>query len=118
DPGIPGFPVTDKDVLFVFDVRNQTNNTYDGVQMCAAVLDQSGNFVLVTSDELVQRASGGVVPAKLGPQALGSVFGIAKNVPKGPVQVRAWLWFGTKGAPTSQFQYVTTGLVTIQTISP
>ncbi len=117
-PVIPGFPITDKDVLFAFELRNQTDTAYDGAQMCAAVLDQAGNFVLVTSDELVSRtASGGVTPAIIGPQALGTVYGIARNVPKGPVQVRAWIWFGQKGAPTSQYQYVTTGLVTIRTIS-
>jgi hypothetical protein len=32
------------------------------------------------------------------------------------VQVRAWLWFGQKGAATSQFQFITTPFITIQTV--
>jgi len=117
-PVIPGFPITDKDVFFAFDVRNQSNNTYAGVQGCAAIFDQAGNVVFVDSAELVQEnPDKSIGPAMLGPQELTSIFWRAKNAPKGPVQVRAWLWFGPKGAPTSQYQFVSTGMITIQTLA-
>jgi hypothetical protein len=34
------------------------------------------------------------------------------------VQVRAWLWFGAKDAPTSAWQFVQTPFITIETIRP
>ena len=116
---LPGLSISTKDVLFGFEVRNQTNTTYPGVQFCGAVYDQSGNIVFVSSGEVLERTStGGVAPATLAPQQLTSIFGIARNVPVGPVQIRGWLWFGSKTDPTSAFAFVSTGLVTIQTISP
>ena len=117
-PVIPDFPITDKDVFFAFDVRNQSNNTYTGVQGCAAVYDQTGPVVFVDTSEVVQEnPDGSVVPAVLGPQRLTSIFWAAQDVPKGPVQVRAWLWFGPKGAATSAYQFVSTGMITIRTRS-
>ncbi len=117
-PAIPGFPITDKDVFFAFDVRNQSDNTYAGVQGCAAVYDQAGNVVFVDSAEVVQEnPDKSVVPATLGPQRLTSIFWLAKDVPKGPIQVRAWLWFGPKGASTSPYQFVSTGMITIQALA-
>lgn len=117
-PPLPGVGITDKDVILAFNVRNQSAQTYDGIQGCAAVYNQAGNVTFVTSSEIVQRdASGNVGPAVLGNAGPGTVFMIAKNVPPGPIQVRAWLWFGPKGAPTSQYQFVATNLITIQTIT-
>jgi len=46
------------------------------------------------------------------------VFMIAENVPPAPVQVKTWLWFGPKDAPTSQWLFVQSPFITIQTISP
>jgi hypothetical protein len=46
------------------------------------------------------------------------VFMVAKDVPAGPVQVRAWLWLGPKGAPTSQYQFMSTQMMTIQSLHP
>jgi hypothetical protein len=116
---LPGLLVTDKDVFFAFRVRNQTNNTYDGVQGCAAVYDQKGDVVFVDQGELLMEdESGFPVPASLRPQELTSVFWVMLDVPKGPVQVRAWLWFGPKDAPTSQYQFMTSQMMTIQSIHP
>jgi hypothetical protein len=116
---LPGFEISTKDVRFAFQLRNQTNNTYAGVQGCAAVYDQHGNIVFVNSSEIIQiNDDGSIGPATIDPQWLGDVFMIAKNVPVGPVQVRAWLWFGPKDAPTSQYQFVTTGMITIRPVTP
>lgn len=116
-PPIPGLGITDNDVFFTFNVRNRSNNAYT-VQGCAAVYNQSGKVVFVKSTELIQRApGGGIQPAVLVNVGVpGNVFMVARDVPKGPVQVRAWLWFGSKDAPTSGYQFVSTGLITIQTI--
>jgi hypothetical protein len=116
-PPIPGLGITDDDVFLVFSARNRSNVPLP-IQGCVAVYDQQGNVTYVFSTEIVQRAAnGGIEPAVLvntgGPS---DVFMVAKDVPKGPVQIRAWLWFGAKGAPTSNYQFVTTGLITIQTI--
>lgn len=115
----PGLTVSPNDVFFTFRLRNQSNNTYAGVQGCAAVYDQSGNVVFVTSSELIhQNVDGSIVPAVLGPQELTQVFWIARNVPKGPTQVRVWFWFGQKDAPTSAYQFVSTDMITIEPITP
>ena len=117
---LPGLTISDKDVYFGFDVRNQTDNTYSGgVQGCAAVYDQAGKVVFVVQKELLERTgptSVGTVTVK--PQELASVFMVAEDVPTGPVQVRAWLWLGPKGAPTSQYQFMSTQMMTIQSIHP
>lgn len=116
---LPGLTITPNDVLFTFRVRNQTNNTYDGVQGCAAVYDQTGKVVFVDQEEIVEQTGpNSIGPASLGPQDLVDVYEIAKDVPQGPVQVRAWLWFGPKGASTSQYQFVSTQMMTIQTVGP
>ena len=116
---LPGLTISEKDVFFAFDVRNQTNTRYDGVQACAAVYDQKGNVVFVDSSEVLSETSSGtIVPASLDPQELTSVFWGAENVPAGPVQVRAWLWFGPKGAPTSQYQFAASQMMTIQSMHP
>ncbi|HEY7801119.1 MAG TPA: hypothetical protein VIE40_00465 [Dehalococcoidia bacterium] len=114
----PPFPdLTNKDVLFAFNIRNQSDQSFTGVQGCTAVYDHTGNIVFGSEDEITQLdANGQPEPATIGPQALGSVFMQAKGVPVGPVQVRAWLWFGQKGAATSQFQFITTPFITIQTV--
>ncbi|HYM14512.1 MAG TPA: hypothetical protein VEZ14_03060 [Dehalococcoidia bacterium] len=118
-PLIPGLPISTKDVFFTFSLRNQTNNTYTGVQGCAAIYDQTGKVVFVTSDEIVQQnPDNSIGTAVVEPQLLTDVFMVAKNVPVGPVQVRVWLWFGPKGAPTSQYQFITTGMITIQAVAP
>lgn len=116
---VPGLTISPKDVRLSFQLRNQTNNTYDGLQGCAAVIDQHGNFVFVVSKELLQQNEDGLLgPAVVGPQALGIVTMIAPDVPAGPVQVRAWLWFGKKGDPTSAYQFVATGLITLRSVAP
>ena len=115
-PPIPGLGITDNDVFFKFNVRNRSGFNLDGVQGCAAVYDQKGNVIAATSDEIIQlNASGVPRPASLGSTAPGTVFMLAKGVSKGPTQVRAWLWFGQKGAATSQYQFVSTPFITIQT---
>lgn len=118
-PLIPGLPITTKDVFFVFRLRNQTNTVYSGVQGCAAVYDSTGKVVFVSADELTQQnADGSIGSADIPAQWLGNVFWLAKDVPAGPVQVRAWLWIGKKGAPTSQYQFITTDMITIRPVTP
>ena len=116
-PFVPGIlPFDEDDVLFGFELRNRTDNSYP-VQGCSAVVDNRGNIIHAQSLELVQFDEDyNVSPAVLLPQELTFVTMIAEDVPRGPTQVRAWLWFGTKGQPTSNWQYVDTGYITIQTI--
>ncbi len=115
-PFAPGIlPFDSNDVLFGFEVRNRTNNSYP-IQGCSAVFDNQGNIVHAQSVELVQFDEDfGISPAVMGPQAHSFVTMIAEDVPRGPVQVRAWLWFGRQGDPTSQWQYVETNYITIVT---
>jgi hypothetical protein len=115
-PFAPGIlPFDENDVLFGFRVRNRTNNSYP-IQGCAAVFDQAGNVVYSISTEIIQVDENfNIEPAVLLPQELTFVTMIADDVPRGPVQVKAWLWFGRKGDTTSQWQYVETGMITIVT---
>ena len=115
-PFAPGIlPFDSDDVLFGFRIRNRTDNAYP-IQGCSAVFDNQGNIIHAQSVELVQFDEDyNVSPAVLYGQELTFATMIAKDVPRGPVQVKAWLWFGTKGSPTSQWQYVETGLITIVT---
>lgn len=116
-PFAPGvLPFDESDVLFGFDVRNQTNNTYP-VQACAAVYDQQGRIIYTSNGEVVQFDENfNISPAQLLPQERTFITFIADDVPVGPVQVRAWIWFATKDAPTSQWNWVDTGKITIQTV--
>ena len=117
-PPIPGLGITDKDVVLIIRARNQGTAPLVGVQGCAAVYDQSGNVTYVQSDEIVEQdANGNVGTATLPTTEPEDVFMVAKNVPVGPVQIRAWLWFGKKGDSTSAYQWVSTGLIAIQTIN-
>lgn len=116
-PPIPGLGITDQDVFVEFGVRNR-GAPLQGVQGCAAVYGQTGAVIYATADELVQVDQNNVPhPATLNSTNPASVFFVAKNVPTGPTQIRMWLWFGSKGAPTSQYQYVQTPLITIQTVN-
>lgn len=116
-PPIPGLGITDNDVLLFFDGRNRSNVTYQGVQGCSAVYDNKGNVIHVQSTELIQLDETGFPePATMDSVGPYSAFMIAENVPRGPVQVRAWIWFGPKDAPTSQYQFVATPMTTIKTI--
>ena len=115
----PDITITPNDVFFVFRVRNQSATRYPAVQACAAVLDQSGKVVYVNTSELVSEDDAGhIQPGSLEPNQLTALFWNARNVPVGPVQVRVWLWFGEKGAPTSAYQFVATGLITIRPVTP
>jgi hypothetical protein len=106
-------------MFFTFQLRNQTNSTYDGLQGCVAVLDNTGKVVFFDSEEITKRNTDGTIgPAVVEPQVLGPVFLLAKNVPVGPTQVRAWLWIGPKGAPTSVYQFISTEMITIQSVTP
>jgi hypothetical protein len=117
-PPIPGLGITDNDVLFAFNARNRSQNTYP-VQGCAVVLDNQSRVIAAVNEELVQIDENNVPsPATLDPSRFPvTVFMIAKDVPAGPVQVKAWLWFGSKDDPTSPYAYVSTQLFTIQTVS-
>jgi hypothetical protein len=118
-PPIPGLPITDKDVLLQFGVRNRSGQTIVGVQGCAAVYDQHGNVVAADTGELTELDENGFPrPAEFGSAAPASAFFIVRDVPAAPTQVRAWLWFGDKGAPTSAWQFFSTPMITIQTRKP
>ncbi|HXK34466.1 MAG TPA: FxLYD domain-containing protein [Dehalococcoidia bacterium] len=114
-PPIPGLPISDEDVLFAFAARNRSQNTYL-VQGCAVVLNNRGEVIAAINDEIVEiDQNGNISPARLRPSKTPvGVYMFAEDVPTGPVQVKAWLWFAPKGARTSQWQYVSTGLFTIQ----
>jgi hypothetical protein len=115
-PPIPGLGISDSDVLFFFGIRNRSNTAYP-IQGCAAVVDNQSNIIAADVGELIELdANDFPVPAVLDPQQLTGVFFPVSNVPRGPVQIRAWLWFGPKDAPTSAYQYVEVPLTTIQVI--
>jgi hypothetical protein len=117
-PPIPGLPISDDDVFFTFTGRNRSGVTYHGVQGCSAVYDQQGNVVHVQSTELISiDEEGNITPASMDSAGPYTTFMIAEDVPKGPVQVRVWIWFGPKDAPTSQYQFVATQMIAIQTIN-
>jgi hypothetical protein len=117
-PFAPGIlPFDSDDILLGFEVRNRSNNTYP-IQACSAVFDRQGNIVHAQSIEVIQFDENfGISPGTLLPQERTFVTAIARDVPRGPVQVRAWLWFGTKGAPTSQWQSVQTNHITIRSVN-
>jgi hypothetical protein len=116
-PPIPGLGISDSDVLFAFSVRNRTDNAYP-LQGCAAVVDNQSHIIATDIRELIEvTEAGAIVPAVMDPQMHGTAFMTVENVPRGPVQVRAWLWFGPKDAPTSQYQYLQIPLTTIQVIN-
>ncbi len=115
----PDITITPNDVFFVFRVRNQSTTRYPAVQACAAVFDQGGNIVFVNTSELVAIDNAGhIQPGSLDANELTDLYWNARNVPKGPVQVKVWLWFGEKGAPTSAYEFVTTGLISIRSVAP
>lgn len=114
-PPIPGLNITDNDVFLAFGVRNR-GAALAGVQACAALYDQQGNVIFVDQGELLELGPDGLPrPATLGSTSPVSIFHIIRGVPAGPVQIRAWLWFGAKGSPTSPYQFFETPLITIQT---
>jgi hypothetical protein len=118
-PPIPGLDVDENDVFIFFEARNRSGQPLAGMQGCAAVYDQAGNVVTVISKELTEvDEDGNLIPAVMGSEAPGVAFLLAEDVPPGPVQVKTWLWFGPKGAPTSAWQFVQSPFITIQTISP
>ena len=118
-PPIPELGISDSDVLFQFGARNRSGVPLAGIQGCAAVYNSAGDVTRVVIEELIQLDdNGNPVPAVMGSEAPGQVFMVANDVPPGALQVRAWLWFGPKGAPTSQWQFVQTPFITIQTIRP
>lgn len=118
-PPIPGLPISDNDVLMAFGVRNRSGQVLDGVQGCAALYDNHGAVVAANTGELTELDEYNVPhPATFHTEAPATAFFIFKDVPKGPTQVRGWLWFGPKGAPTSAYQFFSTPLITIQTERP
>jgi hypothetical protein len=120
--GLPPFPEFDDyedDVFVFFEARNR-GGALGHVQGCTAVYDQQGNVVAAQSDELITiDENENIVPAFMGPNSVPEViFMVAEDVPSGPVQAKTWLWFGEKDAPTSQWQFVQSPFITIETITP
>ena len=52
-PPIPGFPLSDSDVFFTFDLRNQSKEYYYGVQGCSAAYNNLGQVIQAESTELI-----------------------------------------------------------------
>jgi hypothetical protein len=119
-PPFPGFEDFEDDVFIFFEVRNRSGQTLGHIQGCSAVYDQQGNVIHVFSGELIMLdENDSIVPALMeASDTPGVVTLVAENVPTGPVQVKTWLWFGEKDAPGSQWQFVQSPFITIQTISP
>lgn len=114
-PNLPGLPIGDQDVLLRFGVRNRSGQTIEGVQGCAAVYDNRGAVVAAFTGELTSVDENGVPhPAIFGSEGPAVAYLIVKDVPTQPTQIRAWLWFGPKGSPTSAWQFFSTPLITIQ----
>lgn len=118
-PPIPGLPFDGDDVLFRFSVRNRSVNTYK-IQFCSIVIDNHSQVIAANNGEVVDiDEAGNITPALLTPLPYPTqIYAIARDAARGPIQVKAWLWFGEKDAPTSAWQYVETSLFTIQTLSP
>jgi hypothetical protein len=118
-PPLPGLPFDGDDVLFTFSVRNRSQNTYK-IQFCSIVIDNQSQVIAANNGEVVDvDEAGNVQPALLTPAPYPvQIYAIARDAAKGPIQVKAWLWFGDKDAPTSAWQYVETSLFTIQTVNP
>ncbi len=118
-PPIPGLGFDGDDVLFRFSVRNRSTNTYK-IQFCSIVIDNHSQVIAANNGEVVDiDEAGNLTPALLTPAPYPSqIYAIGRDAAKGPIQVKAWLWFGDKDAPTSAWQYVETALFTIQTIGP
>jgi len=115
-PDIPGLGLSDEDVFFSFDIRNRSATTYVGAQGCAVAYDNAGNVVAANQDELIQLDQNGFPhPAVLGNQFRTSVFMSLDEVPRSAAVVRAWIWFGNKADTTSQYRYIMTPPITIQT---
>ena len=116
-PPIPGFPFKDGDVLFQFGIRNRSPQVYQGVQGCAAVYNNMGQIVATDSASLISfTPDGDIVDAVLGNQYRTDIFMQVLDVPLDASYVRAWLWLGNEGDPTSQYQFIMTPPITLQTL--
>jgi hypothetical protein len=115
-PQIPGFPISDSDVFFRFDVRNRSAQAYTGIQGCSAAYNNEGKIIATDSSEIIQfNEDGFPETATLENDFPARVFMHVENVPQTAAYVRAWLWFGEADAGTSAFQYIMTQPITIQT---
>lgn len=115
-PQIPGFPVSDSDVFFRFQVRNRSDRVYTGIQGCSAVYNNQGQVIAADSAELVQFDENGFPEtAVMENEFPGVVFMQVEGVPPTAAYVRGWLWFGEKDAGTSEYQFIMTPPITIQT---
>lgn len=115
-PAIPGFPYRDGDVLFSFGVRNRSNTVYTGVQACAAAYNNAGQVIDVESGEVVSiDADGNIGPAVLDFRNRVDFFIGMQDVPPQAAYVRGWLWIGNTGDTTSQYQFIMTPPITLQT---
>jgi hypothetical protein len=115
-PPIPGLFLSNDDVLMAFNVRNRSGHVLEGVQGCAAVYDNHGAIIAANTGELISVDENGLPhPAQFHTEAPETAFFLFKDVPIGSSQVRGWLWFGPKAAATSQYQFFSTPLITIQT---
>jgi hypothetical protein len=114
-PPIPGFPDPDELVFFEYDVRNRSSQPYT-LQACSAAYNNQGKIVATDAGEIVQfDENGNPEPGVLGNQFRTSVFHLIEGVPPDAAYIRSWLWFGPRGATTSQYQFVSTPAITIQT---
>jgi hypothetical protein len=118
-PPIPGFPLQDGDVAFFFGVRNRSQTVYHGIQACAAAYNNQGKVVAVSTGEVIEfDEEGNIGPATLDFRSRVNFFipMTDVDVPLEAAYVRGWLWIGNPGDPTSQYQFVMTPPITLQTV--
>jgi hypothetical protein len=120
-PPIPGFPFKDGDVIFYFGVRNRSQTVYRGVQACAAAYNNMGKVVAVEQNEVFSIDEDGMPTEAILDFRSRVDFYLSMtdvDVPPEAVYVRGWLWFGNSGDGTSQYQFIMTPPITLQTLNP
>lgn len=115
-PPIPGFPFKDGDILFQFGIRNRSANIYSGAQGCAAAYNNQGQIVATDTNTFFSiTPEGEIIDAILGNTYRQDVYMQILDVPLEAAYVRAWIWFGREGDATSQYQFIMTPPITLQT---
>jgi hypothetical protein len=115
-PPIPFFPWQDGDILFQFGIRNRSATVYTGAQGCSAAYNNQGQIVATDAGPFFSIGPNGEIgDAILGNANRVDVFMEILNVPLDAAYVRAWIWLGQEGDPTSQYQFIMTPPITIQT---
>lgn len=112
----PEFPYENGDVFFRVGLRNRSQTIYTGLQGCAAAYNNAGQVIAVADDEFGYFDADGnfITPADLHFEAREDFGFYMGAVPDNAAYVRGWLWFGNPGDPTSQYQFIMSGPITLQ----